>query len=333
MFNSNNGNDQRNSLRRFLLRCAFFFVTLVIAAVPLDSFIANNQRKMPRDELGAWNRIFQGEIEASVVIYGASRALVHYDSNLMHRLLGVKVYNLGIDGHNFWLQYFRHLAYLQNNAKPKLIILDLHTNALSRRTNLFNPNQLNPYMLNNRDVREAIAPYEGYGLLDFYVPMLRYYGKLAQLIQSIKIFFGQNDYHDDRAQGYLAVDQSWNGGWKSIKDATTPSSTVVHPESVELFEKFLKECQALGIKVVLVISPMYFEAQAYTSNRKDLITHFERVGEKYNAGFLDYSNDPISYKEEYFYNPTHLNKQGAERFTAKVSEDLRHLIEPARSRD
>jgi tRNA A22 N-methylase len=51
---------------------------------------------------------------------------------------------------------------------------------------------------------------------------------------------------------------------------------------------------------------------------------YARYSKKYNIPFLDYSDDEICYKKEYFYNASHLNKTGSDLFMQKFIRDLRY---------
>lgn len=42
--------------------------------------------------------------------------------------------------------------------------------------------------------------------------------------------------------------------------------------------------------------------------------------------FVDYVNSPISYDSTYFYNNTHMNEKGAEKFTLQLAKDLDNIL-------
>ena len=58
---------------------------------------------------------------------------------------------------------------------------------------------------------------------------------------------------------------------------------------------------------------------------KEIISLYQHFSEKYDIPFLDYSNDELSYSTKYFYNSQHLNRTGAELFTAKLADDLMEI--------
>jgi hypothetical protein len=295
----------------------------------IDSFLTENLKKNRRADAGIWNEIVAGNIKSEIVVYGASRAWVQYDSLIMADSLRTTVYNLGIDGHNFWLEYLRHSMLLKYNIKPKVIVLDVGSVTLAKRKDLYNPEQFLPYMLNQPEVEAAISSYDGYKYLDFHIPLLRYYGKAETLARALILFLIPSHNKPDRIQGYLGMNLAWSSGdWERAK-RTAPSNMMNDPQSVKLFDSFLGECSIRGIKVILVASPEFIEGQRYVTNRKEIFAIFEAMSTKYGIPFLDYSNDSISYEAEYFYNSSHLNIKGAELFTRKFVQDLKPLLTTA----
>src|SRR5690606_33484347 len=102
-----------------------------------------------KGEFEVMNDIYDGEAKTDVAVYGSSRAWVHFNSQILADELGMSVYNFGIDGHNFWLQYWRHLELIKYCGKPKYIIMAVDALSLERRDDLYNADQFLPYMLWN----------------------------------------------------------------------------------------------------------------------------------------------------------------------------------------
>lgn len=299
---------------------------LTMGAYVADTVLSESLKKYPKGELGIWNKIFAGKVNSEIVIYGASRAAAHFDSRLMEEGLGMTVYNLGIHAHNFWLQYLRHCMLLKYNTKPKVIVLEVGLITIDKRKDLHDPDQFIPYMLEDSQVKYAISSYEGYGYLDFYIPLLRYYGKVELCVQALIQFLLPSYYVSDRIKGYQGVDLAWNGDWNRAKLTMNGWKGGIDPDTVRLLDSFLEECGALGIQVIFVSSPEFIEAQQYVTNRDQIFSIFKAMSTKYNIPYLDYSKHSISYKTEYFYNSSHMNKKGAELFTKKLILDLKPLL-------
>jgi hypothetical protein len=297
-----------------------------MGAFMIDKFLTENLKRYPVGDAGIWNEIFAGRINSEIVVYGASRALGHFDTRIMEDGLGMSVYNLGIDGHNFWLQYLRHSILLKYNKKPKVIVLEISTNTLEKRKDLYASDQFLPYMLNQSEVEAAISSYEGYSYLDFHIPLFRYFGKVESLVQASIQLLSPSFYRPNRVKGYKGDDLAWNEGWEHTKLRAKPSKAVFDPKTCRLLDSFLEESKALGIKVVFVSTPMFIHAQRYTTNRSEIMAYFGAASKKYGVNYLDYSSDSISYESKFFYNPTHMNTKGSELFTRKFVVDLNRLL-------
>ena len=195
--------------------------------------------------------------------------------------------------------------------------------SLQKRTKLYNAEQFLPYMLLNKDIINYTSSYNGFISLDYYLPLIRYVGNKKAVVQSIEnsIFFPKTK--SKRKKGYQGFDFVWNNDLSNAKQKMKHYEGKLDIDLIKLFDKFLLECKEKDIKVILVYTPEYFEGQKFVKNRKEVITLFENFSEKHKIPFLDYSNNEICTKKEYFYNASHLNKTGAELFTNMLINDLK----------
>ncbi len=312
-------------MRKFLKGILFFTIPYFLLAYPLDLLISYNLKKSNYawGEYNTWNDLYNGKINAEIVIYGSSRARVHIDPELLEKSFGLRAYNLGIDGHNFWLQYLRHKTLLKYNKKPKYIILSVDIWSLRNQEELFNSDQFLPYMLNNLDIKNFTASYKIFSSIDYHFPLMRYFGNKNAFVQSFEntIFFPQTK--PERIKGFKAENRTWNADFSKAKAKMDTYEAKVDPKLIELFDNFLMECKQKDIKVILVYTPEYIEGQHFVKNRKYVINLFENYSEKHKIPFLDYSNNDICTKKKYFYNASHLNKIGAELFTNILINDLK----------
>lgn len=302
-----------------------FFIPVVLLAYPLDIYLSSQLRKSQAcyGEYEVWNDIYSGNINADILIYGSSRAWVNINPKILNDSLNVSVYNLGLDGHNFWLQYLRHLEYLKNNLTPKHIILAVDFNTLHKRSNLYLYEQFLPYMIWNKNIREYTISYNGFNYLDYKIPLLRYFGEKFVLKEAFKMIFSKPYLITYRKNGYRGVHKSWRDDLKKAKLLMDKYEISLDDNSIQLFEKFLLECKMKQINITMVYTPEHIEGQGFIKNRRTVINLYRKFALKHNLQFLDYSNDSICYNKEYFYNSTHLNKTGSELFSKKLLKDLK----------
>src|SRR5690606_8473940 len=114
-------------MRLFLYKLALFLLPFLILSYPLDLVLSNylSQSNGSTGEIEVMKQIYNGTIDSDIAIYGSSRAWVHVNPEILQDSLHQTAYNFGVDAHNFWLQYLRHLEYLKHNRRPSSIIISL----------------------------------------------------------------------------------------------------------------------------------------------------------------------------------------------------------------
>ncbi len=313
-------------MKKFLIRVLLFLMPLILIAYSADRFISKELKKShqhAQSEFPVWNDLFDGNVRSDIVVYGSSRAWVEFDPQLISDSLHRNAYNLGIDGHNFWLQYLRHSLLLKYNIKPGWIIQSLDIFTLQKRKDLYNPDQFLPYMFLNDDIKNATSSYEGYDFLDYKIPLIRYYGKEEAITTAVKMFLKPGNNPVMRVKGYQGQNKVWNADFTRAKKTMDYYQVKMDPGTVRLFERYLNECKEKGIKIIFVYAPEYIEAQKFVKNRDELFALYKKFSLQYNIPFYDYSNNAISFRKDLFYNAEHLNKTGAEIFSAKLADTLK----------
>jgi len=310
-------------MKKLFLTVLYFSIPVILFVFLADWFLTSRLKQSREGEFGVWNDIYNGKVNSDIVVYGSSRAMVHIDPEIVSDSLHTTCYNLGINGHNFWLTYLRHKELLKYNKKPKLIIHSIDVFTLTKRVDLFNSDQFLPYMMNNRDVEDAISSYKGFGFYDYHLPLLRYSGRYKTIGGIFKYMLHPTASDSGRYRGFSAQNHPWNDDLERAKRKFADFRVDLDTASINLFDKYIRECIANGIEIVFVYTPEYIEGQEFVKNRREILETFKNFADKYNLGYFDYSADTISYQQKYFYNASHLNKEGAELFTAKLVNDLK----------
>lgn len=314
-------------MKRFLIKFALFLLPMVLLAYGLDVFISSNLRKsndFTKGEMTVWNDLYDKKVNSEVLIMGSSRAWVHLDATMIGDSLHTHAYNLGMDGHNFWMQNYRFQLAMQQPVKPKVVIQSIDVFTLARRKDLFYSEQFLPYMYHNDSLQKVTQNFIGFERYDFSIPLVRYYGKGKAILEAFKMAFGGKN-EPTRIRGYQGQLIPWTNELEEAKKKMDHFTVKMEPQTVALFEKYLQFCKSKGIQVVFVYSPEFIEGQDFIANRNEMMAVYQNFSKKYDIPFFDYSGDSISYKKEYFYNALHMNKFGAEKFTAEFIQDLRKL--------
>lgn len=310
-------------MRKFLIQILWFFSPLIILSYPLDIFISKNLQETHEypGEFEVWNDIYRKKIDCDIAIYGSSRAWVHFNTKMMEVSLHKNVYNFGIDGHNFIMQYMRHREYLKNNKPPKLIILSLDMFSLKENQDLYHLEQFLPYMLWNKTIYKYTAIFNGFHKLDYLIPLLRYYGKSKILKTAFTNYFS-TDHNNYRYNGFRGMTKDWDYELEKSISKNEKYEIKIDPSIVFLLKKFLDQCDDNNIEVVLVYAPEYVAGQKFVTNRKSIIKLFREIANKKNLLFLNYSDSPICRNKNLFYNSSHLNSKGADLFTKLLIDDF-----------
>lgn len=317
-------------MNRFLFTVSLFFLIVLVLSFGLDALISHYLRQSKTYAAGeypVWDDVFEGNINSEMVIYGSSRAVVQIDPMIIQNKLGRTCYNLGIDGNNIWLEYFRHQQLLRKNNKPSLIIHSLDIFMLSDSTEILNSEQFLPYMFFNKEIRSLYVNNDRFSCWDFYIPLIRYYRNQTAIFHTFKLMIKPEQKSEGRKQGYEGQDLEWNTDLHKAKLKMKSFEAKMDNRSVHLFEKYLKECKEQNIALVFVYTPEYIEGQQFVQNRKAILDYYLELSKKYAIPFLDYSTDSISFNKSYFYNSGHLNRKGSERFSQKLANDLKALHE------
>ena len=105
-------------MNKFLMRIFVFLLPIMAVLYPADYFLStylSDSKDYAAGEVKVWKDIYDGHVNSELVIYGSSRAWIHFSPKIIEDSLQISAYNLGMDGHNFSLQYLRHKELLKFN--------------------------------------------------------------------------------------------------------------------------------------------------------------------------------------------------------------------------
>lgn len=317
-------------MKKFLVKILVFIVPIIAILYPVDLFLSNYLKKSNTHAFGeysVWNDLIEGNINSEIVIYGSSRAWVGINPNLIGKELNKKVYNLGIDGHNFWLQYLRHQILLKYNKKPRHIIVSIDPFTFERREDLYNKDQFLPYLLYNNNFHQSLKPYKGYSTTYYYIPCLRFIGRTKAVNAAFGSLIKPNTNEAGRVNGFKAINTKWNKDLEKAIQKIKFYKIDFHKPTIRLFKRFIKECKEENIKLIFIYTPEHMLGQEFIKEKKLLMNLMNEITSKNNIPFIDYSKDSICSDKKYFYNSNHLNKLGSEKFTIKLIEDLKPIVQ------
>lgn len=312
------------SMKKFICRFGILIAIVFVLAIAFDYMITTGLKKTDIRKYSTWNDIYKGNLDADLLIIGASNAWSGFNTYIIDTILNLNSYNLGIDGHNIDYQIIRYDTYRRYNSKPKIVLINtLFGGTLSTSAHIqYEREQFFPY-IHDKELISRVAKDKNFSWADRYVPLIRYFGYREDFENGIMAYFGKTDFFDGGMhKGYRGNDYAWDRASLSID---TIFSINIEKESVALLDSFSKRLIDDGIEVVYVKSPIYFPLRSKFTNIEQTDSIFNSISKKYDIPVLDYYFSNISMDSIYFYNPGHLNKKGSELFTFKLCHDIDSL--------
>lgn len=305
-------------MKKFLTRLVVFLLPLAILLFALDYVVTQGLKKTEFGDFATWNNLFEGKINADLIISGSSLAQYQISPKIVDEKTGCNSYNLGMGGSSFNLQYYRYLAFEKRNKKPKVIIQTIDSNTLDMAPILFYYHQVLPY-INDELVGDAVLKYKNLGQKDKLIPFYRYIGEYKLIAVGFEEFFNIKHFPDETYKGFIT---RFGEGEFTEPEELKNIVLKIDNETLKLFEAFLKHCRETGIKLILVNTPIYIETQTNITNSEEISATIQKLAEKYNTDYLDYSDHQMSYQKDFFRDGAHLNHKGVELFSNILTNDL-----------
>lgn len=297
-------------MRKFLINSVCFAAILLVLAIVADLYVSDLLRHSKERMYAAWNGIYNDTVCYDLVINGNSRAWVQYDPHILDSILHLNTYNLGIDGSAINRQIIKYHKYCELHGQPKYLLqnIDIFTMAC---TFGYEREQFFPYFFYDRDLMRQADEYEHFTLMEKYIPYYRYIGMDIQ------------DWDDGLYKGYCGKDKAWDGSMFSQMDTVQVFSD---SSMLRLFDDFLTEQAHLGTRVVLVYSPIYHGVTDKCPDTGRMYAMYDSLATKHHLSILNYMEMSLCYDTAYFYNATHLNRQGAEIFSTCLAHDIDTIV-------
>lgn len=310
-------------MKRFLLKVGILVILLISLFYTLEQLITQGLKKSTSSIFIDWNRIYQGSIQADLIINGSSKAFVHISPKILDSILQLSSYNLGIDGHDFYMQHCKYSTYEHYNKKPKLILQVISHSTLNKREDLFEIEQFLPY-LDDSIMQQTTKDYIGLNNFDYWLPFVRYFGHRNIIKEGLLSYFNfPIDQGRYKYKGYAPNDFKWDNSFERFVKYFPKGKTIeLSDVSIQKFRQFIEQQKNKNIPVVLVYPPTYYPSQQYINNRAEIMALYQTIAEEYQLLLLDYSQLPLTKEKTFFYNSQHLNQQGSEIFSQQLAKDL-----------
>lgn len=302
--------EAMNGMKRLSLIAA----TLVVAAIAADLAVGLLFDHLSSTAAGGDTRhhYYVNRIaDEPVMVFGSSRASHHYNSAILEDSIGMRVYNCGTDGNGILLATAQLRNILSRGVRPKLIIYDLQPSFdIDDNADLSRPLEwLRPFsdMPGTKALIGLTDPSERLKLLS---NAYRYNTKFLQVISD-----NLSPRHRTSVKGFRPL----TGQITSDFPIQQEQAPAICPLKAQMLSEFIHLCDSIGAELIFAVSPHY-----YASNARKAVSRLAEVADTARLKIIDFSTDTtfIGHKE-LFTGPSHLNSQGADRFTRRFVPRLR----------
>lgn len=298
-------------MKRFVIRLLVFLAIMFILDRGFGMTMKYLQNHAKGGYVGHHNYILH-QTNEDILIFGSSRAIHHYNPQIIKDSLGMSCYNCGQDGNGIVL-FYGWWQMIKGRYLPKMIIYDVNPgfDLLVGEDNHKYLGWLRSEYDNDgvKQVFEDIDPTEKYKMKSM---MYRYNSKF---LQNIIDYF--HPIFQISPNGYLPLKGELNK--MKIKNKKSNETGLAYDsQKLTYIENFVKDVKASGINLVFVASPVWY------GSAEEQFKPLKDICKKHAIQFYNYSNDTnYVHNDVMFKDGSHLNAYGADEFTKEICKLLK----------
>ena len=307
-------------MKRFLVKIAIFAVAAYLIAFGLDAMISHGLANSAGHPHQAWREIRSGNYASDLVIMGTSRALEHYDPQVIDSVTGLSSYNLGMGGYGINVELMKYRYYRHYNPQPRYIIYDVDRLLLKidQAPHQHQSEQFMPLFYDSAIHNNLMKA--GYSWIDATIPMARYWGYQIVTKRGLLECLALKHYCDYPCyKGHMPDPDPWEASRLLFTDSI-PSN--VDEEAKELFLDFVQECQERGVQLFFVTSPVYYRYVEMSIEWKRYSAWFDSIATSNSIPYMNYMDYTICQDSAMFNAGVHLTPNGTKRWSEMLSKDL-----------
>lgn len=296
-------------MKKFLFKITLFFAILLVID-RLSGFAFSYFSDNSKGGYTGHYHYLVDKTNEDVLVFGSSRAIHHYNPQIISDSLGLSCYNCGQDGNGIIL-FYGWWKMISERYHPKLIIYDITDDfdILVKDDNHKYLGWLKEAYGHQgiKDIFESVDSTEYFKMLS---QMYRYNSKWHQVIADyIYPLYVVNK------NGFFPLIGEIDP-MKVKKNVNLNKPYKIDTLKISYLNKLVKE---LGdTKIVFVVSPTIYGLN------EERLKPIKEICEKNNISFYDFSNSPkYVHNDNYFKDGSHLNAIGADEFTKEFVFNLK----------
>ncbi|MEI6047762.1 MAG: hypothetical protein WCS03_02600 [Bacteroidota bacterium] len=300
------------SLKFLFLKLILFSVILIILDYAVGSTLESlyfSKRSLSNEN----NKLNYSLNQANedLLIFGSSTAYHGYIPKIFEDSLKMSCYNVGQNLMDIYFHYALLNSILQRYT-PRIIILDLTAWDFVKSNDDFEIlSDLYPFYYSNVSVKEVVDLPGNCEKVKMLSKIYRYNSKMLFILKNNIIKSNEGE------KGYIPLYARWTD--KIAID--TSGVFLTDAFKFSYLDKFIDNACDKGSKLIIIASPSFC---IFTKNQ---YLELEKYLDKKGVTFWNYRNDTTFINhQEYYYNVTHLNNSGAEKFTKIIASRLKSQL-------
>ena len=257
--------------------------------------------------------------KADIAMIGASVMFNQYVPSIIQDTLGMSCYNYGVGGQNIYYHYATAHLLFEAEYKPKIVLYQPCFIDLENHAN-YNTEKLDfIYSAYNYDsVFHSIINQQGCKQR-FLLNALKLYKHNTRFIyySRLYLFAKKMLHHEDKGNGYSPLNAIWQEPIQSSNEIREIDST-----KCDYLDRIIELCEENNALFIMANAPEFenCEQESWLKYVKDLV-------DTKHIPYLNYHDDSTFLKHpEWFYNPAHLNGEGAVVYSKIIAGELREIV-------
>lgn len=292
--------------------------------------------------------MYNGGINADIIILGSSRTYLHINPEILQTRTGLTAWNLAMDGSNFDQHKFTLEEYLLHNRTPKIVIFEADLTTLDKDSLRFKKEFFLPYINYSNHTLELFTQRWEDKLYYTFFSSAPYKQQIPVVLLNYKMVLagiGNGGYSFETLTSNTVVKKD-DGDFVYINGAALRRGQILEelPESLPIpspvdsiaftgkyrlqeFEELAKLSEQNNFLLVLV-TPTWLNGAFTEFQRQSVIDLYQEIDSNHeNTYLLDFSYDELlSNNLSYWLNAGHLNFDGANIFSEKLSENILDIL-------
>ncbi|HIU48907.1 MAG TPA: hypothetical protein IAB04_06050 [Candidatus Avimonoglobus intestinipullorum] len=305
--------------KKLLLKIVAFLAVFSVLFLPLNTLLSR------KSLWGAWNSTTKlagfynsPREEYDVLFFGSSNTYCSFNPLVLWEEKQVKSYVFATQNQPIWATY-HYMKDAFKTQKPKVAVLDVlmmtkHTEYYDDGVNYSFADDM-PFSWNK--IQLALVSAQGKGAFDLLFNFTKYHSRWNELKEEDYTF--RRGEQRDYLKGYVLLPDVYPDGIRPDVTEVTATAELLD-KNVEYLEKIIRLCEEEQVELLLVKAP-----NNKTTAQEAHYREVEQLAREHGVPYVDYNN----YYEEIgldlktdFYDKSHLNYRGAEKFTRFFAASL-----------